>query len=72
MTDMAGRGPNQTRNKNLLRARPNFSQDLTSKLRTPSRFVWARSDDFIDEITRNVDKIVQEVMGQAQKRIVKR
>ena len=72
MTDMAGRGPNQTRNKNPLRARPNFAQDLTSKLRTPSRFVWARSDDYIDEITRNVDKIVQEVMAQSQKRIVKR
>lgn len=72
MTDMAGRGPNQTRNKNPLRARPNFAQDLTSKLRTPSRFVWARSDDYLDEITRNVDKIVIEVMDQTNKRLVKR
>jgi hypothetical protein len=72
MTDMAGRGPNQTRNKNPLRARPNFAQDLTSKLRTPSRFVWARSDDYLDEITRNVDKIVIEVMDQTNKRMVKR
>jgi hypothetical protein len=72
MTDMAGRGPNQTRNKNPLRARPNFANDLTSKLRSPSRFVWARSDDYLDEITRRVDTIVQEVMGQTNKRIVKR
>ena len=72
MTDMAGRGPNQTRNKNPLRARPNFSQDLTNKLRTPSRFVWARSDDYLDEITRRVDAIVIEVMDQTTKRIVKR
>jgi hypothetical protein len=72
MTDMAGRGRNQTRNKNPLRARPNFANDLTSKLRSPSRFMWARSDDYLDEITRRVDMIVQEVMGQTNKRIVKR
>ena len=72
MTDMAGRGPNQTRNSNPLRARPNFANELTSKLRTPSRFVWARSDDYLDEITRRVDAIVVEVMDQANKRIVKR
>jgi hypothetical protein len=72
MTDMAGRGPNQTRNKNPLRARPNFADALTSKLRSPSRFIWARSDDYLDEITKRVDLIVQEVMNDANKRIVKR
>jgi len=72
MTDMAGRGPNQTRNKNPLRARPNFANDLTSKLRSPSRFMWARSDDYLDEITRRVDQIVIEVMNDANKRIVRR
>ena len=72
MTDMAGRGPNQTRNKNPLRARPNFADDLTSKLGRPSRFVWARSDDYLDEITHRVDLIVIEVMDKANKRIVKR
>lgn len=73
MTDMAGRGANQTRNKNPYRARPNFASALNSKLgRGPSRFVWARSDDFLDAVTANVDKIVQEVMGETQKRIVKR
>jgi tetrahydromethanopterin S-methyltransferase subunit G len=34
--------------------------------------MWARSDDYLDEITRRVDMIVQEVMGQTNKRIVKR
>jgi hypothetical protein len=72
MTDMAGRGPNQTRNKNPLRARPNFADALTNKFRSPSRFMWARSDDYLDEITRRVDAIVQEVMGETNKRIVKR
>jgi len=72
MTDMAGRGPNQTRNKNPLQARPNFANDLTSKLRSPSRFMWARSDDYLDEITRRVDQIVIEVMNDANKRIVRR
>jgi len=72
MTDMAGRGPNQTRNKNPFRARPNFAEALTSKLRSPSRFVWARSDDYLDEITRNVDKIVIEVMDKTNKSLVKR
>ena len=69
----AGRGPNQTRNKNPLRARPGFAGYLTASLgRGPSRFVWARSDDYLDEITRNVDKIVIEVMDQTSKRLVKR
>jgi hypothetical protein len=73
MADMAGRGPNQTRNKNPLRARPGFAEYLTASLgRGPSRFVWARSDDYLDEITRNVDKIVIEVMDQTNKRLVKR
>jgi hypothetical protein len=72
MTDMAGRGPNQTRNKNPLMARPNFADALTSKLRSPSRFMWARSDDYLSEMTARVDRIVQEVMNDANKRIVKR
>ena len=72
MTDMAGRGPNQTRNKNPLRVRPNFADVLSSRLGGPSRFMWARSDDYLDEITQRVDRIVQEVMNDANKRIVKR
>ena len=73
MADMAGRGPNQTRNKNPLRARPGFAGYLTASLgRGPSRFVWARSDDYLDEITRNVDKIVIEVMDKTNKSLVKR
>ncbi len=73
MTDMAGRGPNQTRNRNPLRARPGFAGYLTASFgRGPSRFVWARSDDYLDEITRNVDKIVIEVMDKTNKSLVKR
>lgn len=73
MADMAGRGPNQTRNKNPLRARPGFAGYLTAALgRGPSRFVWARSDDYLDEVTRNVDKIIIEVMDQTNKSLVKR
>jgi hypothetical protein len=34
--------------------------------------VWARSDDYLDEITRNVDQIVIEVMDKTNKRLVKR
>ena len=73
MADMAGRGPNQTRNRNPNRARPGFAAYLTASLgRGPSRFVWARSDDYLDEITRNVDKIVIEVMDKTNKSLVKR
>lgn len=73
MTDMAGRGTNQTRNSNPLRARPGFAGILTASLgRGPSRFVWARSDDYLDEITRNVDKIVIEVMDKTNKNLVRR
>lgn len=73
MADMAGRGSNQTRNKNPLRARPNFAGLLTDKLgRGPSRFVWAGGERYLDDVAHNVEQIVIEVMGKAEQKIVRR
>ena len=73
MADMAGRGPNRTRNKNPQRARPNFAGLLTDKLgRGPSRFVWAGGERYLDDVAHNVDQIVIEVMDKTEQKIVRR
>jgi hypothetical protein len=73
MADMAGRGPNQTRNKNPLRARPNFAGLLTDKLgRGPSRFIWAGGERYLDDVAHKVDQIVIEVMDKTTQNIVRR
>ena len=73
MADMAGRGPNQTRNKNPQRARPNFAGLLTEKLgRGPSRFVWSGGESHLEETAARVEKIVIEVMGKTESNIVRR
>ena len=73
IADMAGKGPNQTRNKNPLMARPNFAPLLTDKLgRGPSRFVWSAGERHLDDTMRNVEKIIVEFMDITEKKIVKR
>jgi hypothetical protein len=73
IADMAGRGPNRTRNRNPLMARPNFAEVLSSKLgRGPSRFIWFAGERHIDRLTDKVTAIVVEVMGETEKRIVRR
>lgn len=73
MADMAGRGPNQTRNKNPKRARPNFADLMTSKIgHGPSRFVWAGGERHLEETMNKVEQIVIEVMGKTESSIVRR
>jgi hypothetical protein len=73
ITDMAGKGPNRTRNSNPNMARPNFVDALSSKLgRGPSRFVWFAGERYIDRLTDRIADIVSEVMLETEKRIVRR
>jgi len=73
ITDMAGRGPNQTRNRNQKLARPNFVDDLTSKLgRGPSRFIWFAGERNVDPTMRRLADVVNKVADATTGKIVTR
>lgn len=73
ITDMAGRGPNQTRNQNPKMARPDFADYLTSKLgRGPSRFVWFGGERSIEVAMRRLEPIVEQVVERAMMKVVRR
>lgn len=73
ITDMAGRGPNQTRNQNPNMARPNFADDLSSKLgRGPSRFLWFAGERHIDGTMRRLADVVNKVADATTGNIVRR
>jgi hypothetical protein len=73
ISDMAGKGPNRTRNKNPLMARPNFVDVLNSKLGRPaSRFIWFAGERHIDRVNREMQEIINEFMNATGARIVRR
>ena len=66
IVDMAGKGANQSRNRNALKARPNFAGALTSSLgRGPSRMVWAGGEKAIPDFQKALEPVIREVMRQA-------
>lgn len=73
ISDMAGRGPNKTRNQNPKKARPNFADDLTSKLgRGPSRFMWFAGERYIQAVSYRLEPIVEKIAEKALQNIVRR
>jgi hypothetical protein len=73
ITDMAGKGPNKTRNQNPKMARPNFADVLTSKLgRGPSRYIWFGGEANLDETSRALNDVIKRVMTDIEKNIVRR
>lgn len=73
ITDMAGRGSNQTRNQNPNRARPNFAADLSRKLgRGPSRFMWFAGERNIDATMRRLEPVVEKIIIEAVPGVVRR
>lgn len=73
ITDMAGRGPNQTRNQNPNMARPNFADDLSRKLgRGPSRFMWFAGERNIDATMRRLEPVVEKIILEAVPGVVRR
>lgn len=73
ISDMAGRGPNQTRNSNPLKARPDFADYLTSKLgRGPSRFVWFAAERNVEITTRRLEPIIEKIIAKAVPGVVRR
>lgn len=73
IADMAGRGPNQTRNSNPKMARPDFEKYLTSKLsRGPSRFMWFGGERNIEATERRLTPIIEEIIVEAVPNAVRR
>lgn len=73
IADMAGRGPNQTRNSNPKKARPDFADYLTSKLgRGPSRFVWHAGERNIDITTARLEPIIERIIIETVPGVVRR
>jgi len=73
IADMAGRGPNRTRNSNPKLARPNFADELTSKLgRGPSRFMYFAGERNIDATLRRLEPVVEKIILEAVPAVVRR
>lgn len=73
IADMAGRGPNKTRNLNPNKARPDFADYLTSKLgRGPSRFVWFAGERNVDIATKRLVPVVEQIIVEAVPGVVRR
>lgn len=72
ITDIAGKGPNQTRNRNPAKARPNFAGLLTEKIGSgPSRMVWAGGQKAIPDFQKALEPVVKEVIFLANKELMK-
>ncbi len=73
IADMAGRGPNKTRNSNPKKARPDFESYLTSKLgRGPSRFIWFAGLRNVDAATTRLVPIIERIIIEAVPGVVRR
>ena len=71
ITDIAGKGPNRTRNRNPNRARPNMVEVLTARMGRPSRMVWAGGEKAIPEFERALQPVVKEVIYLANQELMK-
>lgn len=72
IADMAGKGPNQTRNRNPAKARPNFAGLLTDKIgSSPSRMIWRGGEKAIPDFQRALEPVVKEVIFLANKELMK-
>jgi hypothetical protein len=72
MMDMAGKGPNQTRNSNPNRARPNFVQVLNERLGGgPSRFMWRGGEKAIPDFQRELGPTIDRVIYRSNQELMK-
>ena len=72
ITDIAGKGPNRTRNRNAKRARPNFAGLLTSSFgRGPSRMIWAGGEKAIPDFERALQPLVKRIIFEANQELMK-
>jgi hypothetical protein len=72
MMDMAGKGPNQTRNSNPKLARPNFVPLLNERLGGgPSRFMWRGGEKAIPEFQRELGPTIDRVIYRSNQELMK-
>ena len=72
MMDMAGKGPNRTRNSNPKLARPNFVQVLNQRLGGgPSRFMWPGGEKAIPDFQRELKPSIDRVIYRANQELMK-
>ena len=72
IVDMAGKGPNRSRNSNTAKARPNFAGLLTQSLgRGPSRMVWAGGEKAIPLFQTALEPVIKEVIFLANQELSK-
>ena len=72
MMDMAGKGPNRTRNKNPKLARPNFVEVLNQRLGSgPSRFMWRGGEKAIPDFQRELGPTIDRVIYRSNQELIK-
>ena len=72
MMDMAGKGPNRTRNSNPNRARPNFVPLLNERLGAqPSRFMWPGGQKAIPDFQRQLKPTIDRVIYRSNQELMK-
>ena len=72
MMDIAGKGPNRTRNKNPKRARPNFVLLLNERLGAqPSRFMWPGGQKAIPDFQRQLKPTIDRVIYRSNQELMK-
>ena len=72
MMDMAGKGPNRTRNSNPKLARPNFVEVLNKRLGGgPSRFMWRGGEKAIPDFQRELGPTIDRVIYRSNQELMK-
>ena len=71
ITDIAGKGPNRTRNRNPKKARPNMVGVLNERMGQPSRMVWAGGQKAIPDFQKALEPVVKEVIYLANQELMK-
>lgn len=71
ITDIAGKGPNRTRNRNPNRARPNMVGVLNARMGQPSRMIWAGGQKAIPEFQKALEPVIKEVIYLANQELMK-
>ena len=61
IVDMAGRAGGGQSRAPQARRRPNFASALSSRLGSPSRFMWREADNMVPEIQRQMEPIIKRV-----------
>lgn len=71
ITDIAGKGPNRTRNRNANKARPNMVGLLNARMGQPSRMIWAGGGKAKPDFEKALQPVIKEVIFRANQELMK-